>query len=173
MSGNESLDAQERQLVGAAFAKWKFDVIQAMSNDKNLKGNDVRVGIVILQHLNSETWRTFPSQETLSAEAHMTPRYVRTCLQRLSAAGWLKWTRGNRQRSNEYEFDRHTVADALARWKAERASRRERRKPRSDRNNSSSQKPIPRGTIVPVASGSIVPPNTLSEQEQPLAEAAK
>lgn len=152
------------QFVRGSFATWKFRALEAMAADRRLKPSDFKIGFVLMSRLSQETMRTFPSQAYLGRKTNMSERSVRACLNRLRAAGWLKWDRGNRQKANEYEFDRQTVADALALWEDSQGDRRQRDKSNSDRKQSSGQKAIPSGSRVPVATGSTVPPNTYIEQ---------
>ena len=88
-----------------SFASWKLDLIDALTVDKRLQASDVRVAIVILQHMNSDSRLAFPSQERIAALSAMKEGNVVKCLNRLKAAGWIEWGRGNRQKSNRYEFN--------------------------------------------------------------------
>ncbi|WP_173088941.1 winged helix-turn-helix domain-containing protein [Devosia sp. 1635] len=177
MSKPDNLDRTEAKLVQASFSSWKLDMMKAMAFDPNLHASDVRVAFALLHHLNGATWLLYPSQQTLSDLTHMTVRNVITCLGRLQASGWLHWRRGNRQKSNEYEFIADNLPAALARLKEQEMDRRRGRtrskKPIPDMNYSSHQKTGPTCTPLHVATCTPVHPNTLREQIHPPRKAGK
>lgn len=144
MTTSSGPDRAEARLLAGSFAKWKFDVIRVMLSDARLMASDFRVGVALLQHLGSDAWRIFPSQDLLAEETHMSRRNVIKCLDRLRLAGWLRWDRGHEQKSNEYEFDLDRLASAIAEMKRREASRKHQpravAKRRSDVNHSSHQK---------------------------------
>jgi hypothetical protein len=165
------VSATEKKLVQASFAGWKLDLIKALCSDRALQPGDVRVALALVQHLNIGSYKAFPNQDTLAEIACMTDRNVRICTDRMRKAGWLRWDRGNRQKSNEYEFDANKIADEVARMKRDEEGRRQQQKQKrsvgSDRNHSSSQNEVLTGSPVPLATGSPVPPNTYMEQGGP------
>ena len=157
----------ESRILKATFSSWKLDLIKALVSDPVLKASDVRVALALVQHLNAGSFSAFPSQETLAEITCMTARNVRECLERMRVADWLRWDRGNRHKSNEYEFNEQKIADEVARMKRDEESRRRTRKAkrsRSERNHSSGQNEVATGSPVPLQTGSPVPPNTYIEQ---------
>lgn len=157
MSG--TINTREARHAQASFTSWKLSIIGAMMRDPNILPSDFRVGVALLQHMNAETGLLYPSQGLLAREVHMSPRNVRECVGRLRAAGWLRWSRGNRQRANEYEFAQDEIEAAQNHSDVV-----------SERNHSSSRdhkSDVLRGTTVPLPRGTVVPPNTLREHSLP------
>lgn len=166
-SETERIDRQEAKLVNATFGKWKADVSKAMLSDERLLASDYRIGMALLQHLSSDTWLIFPAHETLAALTHMKRGNVIKCLDRLRTAGWVRWTRGNRQKANEYEFNTDDLTQALARLKREEDERRRLRQKRnarrSDVHHSKLRNSPPMFTTVNVPMFTTVNPNNTSE----------
>lgn len=166
MASDEPRKMTEAGAIKANFAGWKLDVLDAMAGDRALQSGDFRVAFVILQHLNSKTFVAYPSQQTIAAKAGMGERNVDKCLKRLKAAGWLRWERGNRQKSNTYSFDSQFVADAIANMKAEVERKRQKMvtdKASPELNHSSGQDDGLIGTTVQIATCTTVQTNTSFE----------
>lgn len=164
-------DHEAASVLRARFGGWKLDLINALNSDPDLKPSDVCVALALVKHLNIGSFTAYPSQGTLAEITHMTVRNVIKCLERLRAAGWLRWARGNMHKSNEYRFDEHKVGREIARMKQDdkdRAARaRTRRKPRSDMNQSSGLNEIATRTTVHVPTRTTVHTNTYKEQGCP------
>ncbi|MFS8184218.1 helix-turn-helix domain-containing protein [Pseudovibrio denitrificans] len=77
----------------------------AITKDRNLSANDVRVGIILCEHINARSGRAWPSMETLAAEANASPRTAKRAIKKLSMLGYITITRKTgRGNSNVYEL---------------------------------------------------------------------
>lgn len=161
-------DEEERRFAKASFASWKFDLIKGLLLDPNVRHSDFRVAVAVVSHLSAKTMDCYPSQDVLARECHMTARSVRLSLDHLRDIGWIGWKRGNRQLANIYSFQVDKIAEARARV-GTMATRRDR----SERKPASGRDAVLRGTQFPVATGSQLPPNTLSNPASKSRRAAK
>ncbi|KZK75385.1 hypothetical protein PsW64_05289 [Pseudovibrio sp. W64] len=77
----------------------------AITKDRNLSANDVRVGIILCEHINARSGRAWPSMETLAAEANASPRTAKRAIKKLSELGYITIKRkSGRGHSNVYEL---------------------------------------------------------------------
>lgn len=162
-----AVSASESKILKGAFAGWKLDLINALNSKKGMLKSDVCVAVALVKHLNAGSYAAYPSQETLSDITDMSVRNVINCLERLREGGWIRWERGNRHKSNVYEFEEQKVADEIARMKAddrERSRRgRNRKKARPDMQPGSGQNEAATCTPVHVSTCTPVQPNTFME----------
>lgn len=164
------IDAKERKLMAQFFARFKFDMIDAMMVDDRLSPKDFKVGVALLQMQNSDTGALYPSQAAIAHITGIPERTIRACLTNLRDTGWLSWYRGNRQKANDYQFDILNLAPMKAKKRRMEGERRQAKRERKtgipDRQPTAARATIERpltGSPLPLATGSPPPPNTLSE----------
>lgn len=157
----------------ATFTSRKLDLINAMLIDPRLKASGFRVAVVVLQFLNSETGQCNPALGTIAELVNLSVRTVENGLVSLRETGWIRWTRGNRQKSNHYQFDMTNVGAMLDRRTSIDDARRERQRRRSDTNQISPQdfstgKRVPASTrnLLQVSTRSGFPSNTSMEHRK-------
>ena len=110
------------------FTAEKFNWLDCVMNDRDLKPAAFKVAYAIMQHVNSETLIAWLSDETLVDVTGMSRPQVQRHRESLKAAGWLTWQRV--QKGNHYTplFDR--INEGLQDILAKRAKRRAMRKTR-------------------------------------------
>lgn len=140
----------------------KLDYLNALSIDPDIKPSAFLVAFVLMSFKNGETGLCCPALETVAELVNLSERQVENCLKELRTNGWLRWERGNRQKTNHYEFLMDNVGHMLDRRTSIDDARRERRKKRSDAKQASPQK-RPNGNPLLVATRSQLPVATRTE----------
>ncbi|MGV8952821.1 MAG: helix-turn-helix domain-containing protein [Cypionkella sp.] len=125
------IDAKERKLALQTFASFKFDMMDAMMVDHRLKPSDFKVGYALLHFMNGSNGDTYPSNETLAEVTGLSMRTILYCLENLRDTGWITWWRGNRQRSNDYDFDIANLGPMQIRRASIDAARHQRKRQKS------------------------------------------
>lgn len=99
-----SQNQKEQTRTNKVFAKFKFDLADAIASDRRLSPVDRCVAFSLMSFLNSDTGEAFPSVEVLASVAGFSKRAVRYSIAALRENGWLSVSRPDRRRSNVYAF---------------------------------------------------------------------
>ena len=75
-------------LDGKGRTKAMLQLYDQIVLDNRLKATDLRVGWVLLQHVNKDTGRCWPSVRSLAERCRLTERSVQRSLRRLEDCGW-------------------------------------------------------------------------------------
>lgn len=110
----------------------KLDWLNALRIDPRLRPSDYKVASALISFRNAITGVAYPSYETLADETCLKPETVRTCVKKLSEAGWIKVQRPKRSMPNVYKFSHEHVNAMLDRRTMLRDARAEIRQERSN-----------------------------------------
>jgi hypothetical protein len=87
------------------FTRWKFEVIKTLMADGEISHAAFRVGICILQHINSKTKIARLSDGTIHDKiGGLSVRRIIEARNELKDQGWIVWHRPNRLKENYYRF---------------------------------------------------------------------
>lgn len=85
----------------STFTSAKLDWLDAVSIDPRVSTLEFRVAFIIAQHVNSETGKCCPSQETIATFIGKSDRAVREAVKRLEHFGWI--IRRKRGQGTQYD----------------------------------------------------------------------
>jgi hypothetical protein len=112
------------------FTADKFNWLDCVLNDRNLKPAAFKIAYAIMQHVNSETLVAWLTDETLVDVTGMSRAEVQRHRKSLKEAGWLRWKRTGDANHYTPLFDRVNAGlnDILAKREKRKAMRKIRRR---------------------------------------------
>jgi hypothetical protein len=91
-------------LHSKTFTGWKFDLLNAMASDPEVRPVDFHIAFIIMQHVNQFTRVAVISDHRLQQLVHRDRKALTLARRRLVSLGWLKVCTGRYGKATEYRF---------------------------------------------------------------------